>query len=148
MPISHELLPSGQSVASIVYVPASTWTKHVRLFHESTFCVVEPLNRYVPGDGSVTITPGSVPNVLGSPVTRGYRFTGILHIYNVPSESIFKSPSSSLLELLKKISVLLVPAPLLAFDVSSLSPCHFLLLSYDLEQFFDIFVSMTHLHAY
>lgn len=74
MPISHESLPSGQSVASIVYVPASTWTEHVRLSHESTFCVVEPLKWYVPGDGSVTITPGSVPNVLGSPVTRGYRF--------------------------------------------------------------------------
>ena len=74
MPINHELLSYGQSEASSVYVPASTWTEHVRLSHESTFCVVEPLNRYVPGAGSETAIPGLVPNVLGSPVTRGYRF--------------------------------------------------------------------------
>ena len=74
MPISHELLPSGQSVASIVYVPASTCTILVKLSHESAPVVVEPLNRYVPGDGSETAIPGLVPNVLGRPVTRGYRF--------------------------------------------------------------------------
>ena len=74
MPINHELLSYGQSEASSVYVPASTWTEHVRLSHESTFCVVEPLKRYVPGDGSVTVIPGAAPTVLGSPVTRGYRF--------------------------------------------------------------------------
>lgn len=74
MPINHELLPYGQSEASSVYVPASTWTVFCKAVHELTFCVVEPLNRYVPGDGSVTTTPGSVPNVLGRPVTRGYRF--------------------------------------------------------------------------
>lgn len=74
MPISHELLPSGQSVASIVYVPASTCTTLVKSFHEPAPVVVEPLKRYVPGVGAVTVIPGSVPNVLGSPVTRGYRF--------------------------------------------------------------------------
>jgi hypothetical protein len=97
----------------------------------------------------VTVIPGLAPSVLGRPMTRGYRLMSFMHTYNVPSESIFKSPSSSLLELLKKTLVLLVPAsPLLAFDVSSLSPRHDIFLSYDLEQFFDISVSMTHLHAY
>lgn len=74
MPISHELLPSGQSVASIVYVPASTCTAPVKLFHEPAPVVVEPLKRYVPGVGVVTVIPGAAPTVLGSPVTRGYRF--------------------------------------------------------------------------
>ena len=74
MPISHELLPSGQSVASIVYVPASTCTIPVKLFHEPAPVVVEPLKRYVPGVGAVTVIPGAAPTVLGSPVTRGYRF--------------------------------------------------------------------------
>lgn len=74
MPISHELLPSGQSVASIVYVPASTCTILVKLFHESAAVVVEPLKRYVPGVGAVTVIPGLAPTVLGRPVTRGYRF--------------------------------------------------------------------------
>ena len=36
--------------------------------------VVEPLKRYVPGVVSVTVIPGLAPNVLGRPVTRGYRF--------------------------------------------------------------------------
>lgn len=72
-PKSHEL-PKGQSEASIVYVPASTCTETDKSAHESTDFVVEPLNRYVPGVGSVTTTPGSEPNVLGRPVTRGYRF--------------------------------------------------------------------------
>ena len=74
MPISHESLPSGQSVASIVYVPASTCTTLVKVFHEPASVVVEPLKRYVPGVVSVTVIPGAAPTVLGSPVTRGYRF--------------------------------------------------------------------------
>ena len=74
MPNSHEVLPSGQSVPSIVYVPASKFTLLIKFAHELTSVLVEPLNRYVPGDGSVTITPGSVPNVLGRPVTCEYRF--------------------------------------------------------------------------
>ena len=74
MPISHELLPSGQSVASIVYVPASTCTTPVKSSHEPAPVVVEPLKRYVPGVGAVTVIPGLAPTVLGSPVTRGYRF--------------------------------------------------------------------------
>lgn len=73
-PNSHEVLPSGQSVPSIVYVPASKCTLLIKFAHELTSVLVEPLNRYVPGDGSVTITPGSVPNVLGRPVTCEYRF--------------------------------------------------------------------------
>ena len=74
MPINHELLSYGQSEASIVYVPASTCTTLVKLFHESASVVVEPLKRYVPGVVSVTVIPGLAPNVLGRPVTRGYRF--------------------------------------------------------------------------
>lgn len=43
--------PTGKSVASIVYVPASTWTVLCKAAHEFTGFVVEPLSRYVPGDG-------------------------------------------------------------------------------------------------
>lgn len=73
-PNSHEVLPSGQSVPSIVYVPASTCTTLVKLFHESASVVVEPLKRYVPGVVSVTVIPGAAPTVLGRPVTCEYRF--------------------------------------------------------------------------
>ena len=74
MPINHELLSYGQSEASSVYVPASTCTTLVKLFHEPASVVVEPLKRYVPGVGAVTVIPGAAPTVLGRPVTRGYRF--------------------------------------------------------------------------